>query len=374
MKKTTIQKSRQFLLPALALCILGGCLIPQIRHAKPQDGQESGSYIVEAAEDPEAGEKEVRNVFSMDTVITLTAYGQNRQKALDMAEAEILRLNDLLSTGLADSEISRLNASGSMILSDDTSAIVAKALELYDSTDGLFDITIYPLMQLWGFTSQQYHVPTAEELDDAVARIGSDRIAYNSESHEITLGEGQTIDLGGIAKGFTSARLMDIYRQAGISSGLVSLGGNVQCLNAKPDGSPYRIAIRDPFGTELDFAATMEITNEAIITSGGYERYFTDEASGVTYQHIMNPRTGNPAKTDLASVSITTQDGMLGDGLSTSLYIMGMEGAVSYWREHQEEFQMVLIDPDGNLFVTEGLKDQMLTPERFSIITAGNSR
>ena len=334
---------------------------------------------------------EKRYVQSMDTLITLTAYGPHKAEALDQAEEEIHQLDALLSTGLPGSEITQLNAEGGGPVSEVTSAILEKALSLYEDTGGLFDITIYPLMQLWGFATtvdaetakdpiamllteeeHNYHVPTKEELALAMEKIGSDRLSF--EGGILTMGEGQAIDLGGIAKGYASSKIMEVYKEAGCTSGMVSLGGNVQCLGTKPDGSLYVIAIRNPFGDEADYAATLRIEDEAIITSGGYERFFTDPSTGRTYQHIMDPRTGYPAESDLASVTILTKDGMLGDGLSTSLYIMGLQDSISYWRSHfnQEDhspFEMILIGNDGTLYVSEGVKDQILTPTDFEVIT-----
>ncbi len=338
------------------------CLSLAFISAKPHSVSGAGS-------DPEAQEVEKRYVDSMDTFITLTAYGSKRTHALDLAEAEILRLNALMSTGLADSEISVLNRDGQAVLSADTAPVVRKALTLYEDTDGLFDITIYPLMQLWGFTTKEYHVPSAEELAEALALVGSDRLRYEDASRRLTLGAGQRIDLGGIAKGYTSGRIMDIWREIGLESGMVSLGGNVHCLNVKPNGADWVIAIRDPFGSEADYAATIRINNKSVITSGGYERFFIDETTGNKYQHIMDPRTGLPVDNDLASVSIITEDGMLGDGLSTSLYIMGLDGAAAWWRSHSEEFEMILIGQDGALYVTEGLTDIILTPADYEVLT-----
>lgn len=334
-------------------------------------------------------EKVQRYVSSMNTLISLTAYGEKAEKALDMAEEEILRLNAMLSTGLADSEISQINENGGGTLSQDTAAIMQKALELYQETDGIFDTTIYPLMVLWGFATtsdapaddplaqllseseHNYHVPTQEELEEALSKVGSDRVSLDPVSRTLTLGEGQSIDLGGIAKGYASAKIMEVYKEAGLTSGMVSLGGNVQCLGVKPDGSDYVIAIRDPFDTYGAglYAATMKVHDEAIITSGGYERFFTDPETGVTYQHIMDPRTGYPAQTDLASVTIVTGDGMLGDGLSTTLYIYGLDDAIRYWKGHADQFEMILIDADGKLYATEGLKEQILTPTDYTLIT-----
>jgi thiamine biosynthesis lipoprotein len=318
--------------------------------------------------DPEADTKSQRYVESMDTYMTLTAYGSNREAGLDAAEAEILQLNDLLSVGVEDSEISNINRTGSGILSQDTKAMVEKALELYQETDRAFDITVYPLMDLWGFTTQNYHVPTDQELTDVLAKVGTDQLTYDASSGTLTLGEGQAIDLGGIAKGYTSQRIMELYQEQGVTSGMVSLGGNIQCLGTKPDGSAWRVGIQDPWGAEGSIAAVVSVVDQAVITSGGYERYFVDEETGITYRHILNPEDGYPAESGLASVSIISSDGMLADGLSTSLYILGLEKASDYWRAHSDQFQAMFICDDGTIYITEGLESQVESQQDMTVI------
>ena len=350
------------LMLALSLCALSACSSgPQV--SGERDPQASGER------DPQASESSSRYVASMDTVITLTAYGSAREEALDLAEKEILRLNDLLSIGEEGSEVSVINRDGGGTLSDDVRALVEESLALYESTDGAFDITVYPLMELWGFTSGNYRVPSDSEIAKVLETVDAGRLRYDPDTHFLTLGEGQTIDLGGIAKGYASARIMDIFREAGVTSGLVSLGGNVQCLDAKPDGSAYRLGIRDPKGSsEEELALVITARNKAVITSGGYERFFVDDETGATYQHIMDPKTGRPAETDLASVTIVTESGILGDGLSTALYIMGLDGAADYWRAHSGEFEAVLITGDGRILVTEGLKDEVVSDTKYEVI------
>ncbi len=321
-----------------------------------------------AALSSEDAESTVRHVEAMDTIMSLTAYGSSRSAALDAAEAEILRLDALLSTGKPDSEISRLNRNGSVSLSEDTKKLVKGAFALYEETDGAFDVTVYPLMELWGFPEKEYHLPTAQELAENLALVGMDRLAYDSAAGSLSLDQGQRIDLGGIGKGYTSQRVMEVFRQAGVRSGMVSLGGNVQCLGTKPDGSPWRIGIQAPWKSEGEIAAVVEVEDQAVITSGGYERYFVDEATGETYCHILDPKTGCPVKSDLASVSIVSADGMLADGLSTSLYIMGLERAQDFWRAHSEQFQALLIDNDGQLYVTEGVADAVQADGGFTVI------
>lgn len=343
-------------LACLLLCLLTltGCAYSPARGSQPAD--------------PEAGEESRLYLDSMDTFLSLTAYGSNREAALEAAQAEILRLDALWSIGAEDSEISRLNRTGSGELSADTAAIVQRALELYEDTEGCFDITVSPLMELWGFYSKDYRVPDSRDLAEAMAKLGSDRLRFDAVTGSLTLEPGQAIDLGGIAKGYTSQRLVELWRDMGLSSGLVSLGGNIQCLGAKPDGSPWRVGIQDP-ADAAGLAAVVQVTDRAVITSGGYERFFTDEATGERYQHIIDPSTGYPVESGLASVSIITADGTLGDGLSTALYIMGLERAADYWRQHREDFEAIFIDEAGNLTITPGLEGSVSSQREVRVLS-----
>ena len=305
-----------------------------------------------------------RQLFAMDTVMSFTAYGKNSEQAVDAAVKEVQRLDELLSTGNPDSEVSAINTKGSGTLSDDTKTILTEAMEIYRETDGLFDVTIYPLMQLWGFPTKEYHVPTESELQKALAKVDASQIVI--EGDQVTLGTGQQMDLGGIAKGYTSARIMEIYREYGITSGMVSLGGNVQTLGTRPDGKDWNIGIQNPDGQQGSLLAALPVENKAVITSGGYERYF--EEDGNTYIHILNPKTGYPADSGLVSVSIISENGMLADALSTSLYLMGEEKAAEYWRTHADAFDMILEDKDGTLYVTEGLSQEIQTDNTMIVL------
>ncbi len=305
-----------------------------------------------------------RQLFAMDTVMSFTAYGKNSEQAVDAAVKEVQRLDELLSTGNPDSEVSAINTKGSGTLSDDTKTILTEAMEIYRETDGLFDVTIYPLMQLWGFPTQEYHVPTESELQKALTKVDASQIVI--EGDQVTLGTGQQMDLGGIAKGYTSARIMEIYREYGITSGMVSLGGNVQTLGTRPDGKDWNIGIQNPDGQQGSLLAALPVENKAVITSGGYERYF--EEDGNTYIHILNPKTGYPADSGLVSVSIISENGMLADALSTSLYLMGKEKAAEYWRAHADAFDMILEDKDGILYVTEGISQEIQTDNTMIVL------
>ena len=293
-----------------------------------------------------------QEIFAMDTYMTVTAYGDNAQKGVTDAVAEIQRLDNLLSIGKEDSEISKLNKSGSAAVSDDTAVMVAKALDLYKSTGGAFDITVLPLMELWGFTTQEYYVPTEDEIQSALQRVGADKLTWDESTKTLTLGDKQEIDLGGIAKGFTSSRIMEIFKKDGVTCGMVSLGGNVHLLGTKQDGSAWRVGIQDPNNTD-DMLGVLEANDCAVITSGAYERNF--EKDGVTYHHIIDPATGKPSNSGLTSVTIVSKDGTLADGLSTSLFVMGKDKAIAYWKQHADEFDTILVDKDRNVYITEGI-------------------
>ncbi|MCD8363366.1 MAG: FAD:protein FMN transferase [Lachnospiraceae bacterium] len=290
-------------------------------------------------------------ILAMDTVMSFTAYGRNAEAAVEAAVEEVERLDALLSTGSATSEVSCINANGGGTLSEDTQAILEEALTIYEETGGLFDVTVYPLVELWGFYSGEYHVPTEEELKEALAYV--DASAIRLDGDQVWLGEGQRIDLGGIAKGYTSARIMEIYEEYGVTSGMVSLGGNVQTLGTKPDGSDWRIGIQDPDGETGSILGALPVVDKAVITSGGYERYF--EEDGNTYIHILDPRSGCPADSGLISVSIVSENGMLADALSTALYLMGLDEATEYWRAHADEFDAIFVTEDREVYVTEGI-------------------
>ena len=315
-----------------------------------------------ASDDAEA----VRDVFAMDTYMTVKAYGSNGDAAVDAAVDEINRLDALLSTGKKDSEIGQINANNGGQLSEDGAVLMERSLELYKSTNGAFDVAIYPVMRAWGFTDGNYQVPDADTLKATLELVDPSLIDYDKETSTVSFKkDGVQIDLGGIAKGYTSSRIMDIYKEKGVTSGLVNLGGNAQVFGTKPDGSLWRVAVQSP-DSEDEYLGVLETKDKAITTSGGYERYF--EKDGVTYHHIIDPSTGYPADNGLISVTIVSAEGTLADGLSTSLFVMGKDKAIDYWRAHSDEFDMILLTDDEKLYVSAGIKDSFTSDREFEIV------
>lgn len=303
------------------------------------------------------------DVFAMDTYMTLTAYGENAQEAVEAGIAEIQRLDDLLSTGKDTSEVAQINANGGGVLSEDTDYLVKRALDIYQSTNGAFDISIYPVMQLWGFTTGNFAVPSESDLAAKLALVDAGKIILSEENGQtsISLPEGMEIDLGGIAKGYTSGRVMDVMKSYGIKSAVINLGGNAHVLGNKTDGSQWKVGIQDP-EDENGYLGGVNVTDKAIITSGGYERYFVDKDTGVKYHHIIDPKTGYSANNGLISVTIVSADSTLADGLSTSLFVLGTEDAITYCEEHcaEDGFDAIMEDEDGKLYITDGIYDDFI--------------
>lgn len=357
---------------AALILLLAGC------GTQEKTAEDSGKPTEETAQSAETEDEEAavpeaeRDLFAMDTYMVLQAYGENAQAAVDAAADEVNRLDALLSTGDENSEVAQINAGKTDTLSDDTAYLLERSLELYQDTNGAFDIAIYPVMKAWGFPTQEFTVPTQETLDALLPLTDAADISYDAQTKTVHFEkEDMQIDLGGIAKGYTSSRIMDIYRQYGVTSGLVNLGGNVQVYGTKTDGNLWRIAIQSP-DDENSYLGVLAASDLAVITSGGYERYF--EQDGVVYHHIIDPATGYPANNGLVSVTIVSADGTLADGLSTSLFIMGKEKAIAYWQEHSEEFDTILVDEDGMIYVTEGIVDSFSTDMDIQIIERGEAK
>ena len=319
-----IHMKRKIIAAALAgLLLVTGCSAEySVNGTDGGNAGNTGKPADTAAEDvdPIADKAFDRVIYDAMTVpyMSLRAYGQHAEDALIAGEVEIRRLDDLLSTGKADSDTARINANGRGTLSRDTAYLTEVSLDLHDSTGGAFDISVYPLMELWGFTSQ---------FEDEKDNTG------------------------------TSRRIADIFRSNGVTSALIDLGGNIQTVGSKPDGSPWKVALNDR--NRGTFLGVVQVKDMAVISSGGYERNFT-ASDGKVYHHIIDPATGYPADNGFsvdASVSIICSDGTMADGLSTSLYVMGPEKAIEYWRAHSDEFDFVLMTDDDKMYVSEGIED-----------------
>jgi len=307
--------------------------------------------------------------FAMNTYMTITVNGSDAKAAAAAAVKAVNDLEQSLSRNIASSEISAINAKAGVspvTVSEETYGLIKSAVEYSGLTDGVFDITIAPVMDIWGFTDGNYRVPAQSEIDAALTHVDYRRIVFDDTGLSVFLPDaGMSIDLGGIAKGYASDVVQKIIKSYDVSSAMISLGGNVAVFGTKADGSLFRTAISDPQNPDR-YIGILEATDVSVITSGGYERYFTE--GGVTYIHIMDPAAGSPAKSDLLSVTIITPDGTEGDALSTALFVMGRDKAVEYGRTHTD-FSFVLVTETGELVVSSALKDTFTPTDSAAAVT-----
>ena len=291
-----------------------------------------------------------RTFFAMDTVMTVTAPGAD-DDLLAACEDEVRRLEALFSVTDEGSEIAALNESGQAALSEETARVLGFALEEAELTGGALDVTLYPVVRAWGFTTGDYRVPTDAELDALRARVGWAQVQLDNNTARVP--EGVMVDLGAVAKGYASDRLAALLRERGALSALIDLGGNIYCVGAKPDGSPWRIGVRDP-KDPAGYVGALSVTDRAVITSGSYERYFTAE-DGTVYGHIFDPATGRPAENGVISATVVGASGLECDALTTALYVMGIERATALLQS-LDGVEAVLVDDQGALWITGGLK------------------
>ena len=291
-------------------------------------------------------------LFAMDTYINLTAYGPNAEAALDLAEARIRELENLWSVTDEGSEIYAANHSGgaAVSVSADTEELLRFALDMAGETGGALEPTIYPVLTAWGFTTDSYQIPAQEELDRLLKLVDYEAITLTDNT--VTVPDGMMLDLGAVGKGYAADETAAILRENGVESALLDFGGNILTVGSKPDGTPWRVGVRDPDSDGN--LGVLEVADQSVVVSGGYEKHFVGE-DGQRYWHIIDPETGRPARSGLVQAAIVSQESRLCDALSTAIFVMGLDKAVDYWQAHQD-FDMLLLTDDREIYLTEGLR------------------
>lgn len=300
-----------------------------------------------------------RSLFAMNTYMTFSAYGENGEAALDEAVQLVQQLEGRWSVTDPQSEIYRANHSGgqAVSVSEQTAEILSFALQMARETEGALDPTIYPVLTAWGFTTDSKQVPSAQQIAQLLPSVGYARIQLDGT--RLTVPDGMQLDLGAVGKGYTADLVTQVLREHRVETALISLGGNIQAIGSRPDGSDWRIGIQAPW--EEGNLGVLEISDAAVVTSGGYENYFEDDA-GNLYWHILDPATGDPANGGLKAVTIVGAEGKLCDALSTALFVMGAERAEAYWRAHGG-FDMLLITEANEVILTPGIAERFTLSE-----------
>ncbi len=296
--------------------------------------------------------------------MTIQAYGSKSKEALVEVKNRVEELENTLSTTLAGSDIYTLNnADGKPIaVHDDTAILFDFTNGMYKATEEALNPALYPIIKEWGFTTGDYKVPSEDEIAELLTHTdySEAHLIHNGDITELQLAKGMKLDFGAVGKGYAADEIVSILQAKGIKNALLDLGGNVQALGTKPDGSLWTVGIKNPWGG--DAVSAVKIADKAVVTSGGYERFFTGD-DGKTYIHIFDSKTGHPCESDLESVTIICEKGLYADALSTSLFVMGKDKAIEWWGENGG-FDFILITKDKELFYSSGLKDsiQVLYP------------
>ena len=305
--------------------------------------------------------------FAMDTYMEITAYGHVNTSLTDCKD-EIYRLESLLSVTDPASDIGRLNASATTDISPDTAEIIRYAKQIGEETNGALDITVYPVLKEWGFTTGDYKIPDSETLSALLQKVDFTQIQIDDNTiPTVSVPNGVLLDLGALAKGYASDKAAGILRDNNVSSALINLGGSIMAIGSNPGtAAPWRIGIRNPFSLDEN-VGVIEVSDKAVVTSGSYERNFT-AADGKTYHHIIDPDTGCPAESGLVSATVIGDSGIMCDALSTAFFVMGAEKAAEYHRE-KGGFDMILVTENGEILITEGIADSFtnLTDHPLSI-------
>jgi thiamine biosynthesis lipoprotein len=295
--------------------------------------------------------------LAMGTVMTHKAFGGHAEECLTAVCEEVDRLEKILSRFLPESDISRINRFAGIQcenVSLDTYEVLSQAVEFSRKCQGCFDVTIGPLVTLWNRNKEASTSPDESSIRQVLPLVNDRDLVLDLWQRTAGLKKvGQSVDLGGIGKGFTGDRILEVYQEYGISSAYSNLGGNVVTVGAKPDGSPWQIGIQHP-RQENSVIGSVSVVNQTVVTSGDYQRTFTD-SQGKRHHHILDPTTGYPSESGLISVSIVSDKSVAADPLSTILFVAGMEKGLEFLRSFPQT-EAILVDSDLQVYVTQGLR------------------
>lgn len=310
--------------------------------------------------DSQAGKSEefIRSTnFLLNTVVTITIYDSEDEALLTGCMDLCKKYENIFSRTSAASELYQLNhralpqdegTSNTYTVSQELADLLSIGLDYSRKSNGVFDIAIAPLTELWDFSSESPKVPDDAAIHEALTKCGLQGVSVNGQ--KVTLESPETaFDLGGIAKGYIADRIKDYLLSQGVKSATISLGGNIVCIGSKPDGTPFKIGIQKPFADRNETAAAVEIEDKSVVSSGIYERFF--EEDGILYHHILNPADGYPYQNDLIAVTIISDKSVDGDALSTTCFALGYEKGLEYIQT-LPDVQAIFITEDYKLHYT----------------------
>ncbi|MFW5981231.1 MAG: FAD:protein FMN transferase [bacterium] len=304
------------------------------------------------------------SAFMMSTYIQMQLYGTENPELIEKSFNRIREIENLLSKNIETSDVYKINNNAGQEVSvhTDTIKIIQKAKDYSRLTEGKFDVSIGPIVELWGIGTADPAVPEDEEIQNALANVNYQNIEVNEEKQTVRIQENMRLELAAITKlGFSGSEVSKIVNDAdNIAGSYLSLGGDVLVFGQKPDGSDWKIGIQDPRIGQArgSLALSAEVSGDKIITtSGNYERYF--EEDGQIHHHIFDPETGRPVRNNLLSVTLVTDNSFDADVFATSLFIMGLEDGLEYVKNNLENTEAIFITDELKAIATPDLKGKL---------------
>lgn len=303
----------------------------------------------------------------MDTTVTLSAYGKNSKEAVEEGFKRLDEINEMASANISDSDVYKINNSSGMgyvKVHPEILKMVETSIEYSKLSEGSFDITLGPIINLWGIGTDNERVPSDAEIKEELPLVGYKNISVNKDESSIMLNnKGMSIDLGGVAKGFAADEVLKIYKEHNIENGLINLGGStIYALGKNKDNKEWAVGIKHPRSENTnEYMGVIKISNEALSTSGDYERYFIKDNK--RYHHIIDPKTGYPSDNSAISDTVILSDDvpdkcMLTDILSTTVFILGQEKGVKLI-EGLQGASCEVTTSDYNVYTSEGFKGRV---------------
>lgn len=306
--------------------------------------------------------------FLLGTVITVQIYGTDDPELLTKSFDIIKGVDQWMSLNIDTSEVSQLNANagnGPIKVSDELAYVLGVALKYGDLSDGYFDVSLEPVIKLWGIGTDNPRIPSEEELSEALQYVNYKNIVFDAQNQTVELQKGMAIDLGGIGKGYAADLVKDYLKSQGIVKAIINLGGNVDVIGEKAEGTPFKVGLQNPFAERNAYIGYVQVVDKTVVTSGVYERNFTE--NGVTYHHILDHVTGYPVMNGVSGVSVVTSRSIDADALSTTLFTLGVEDGLAL-ANSLEDVECLYIMDDSTVYMTEGMKSMFTqTDTTFSI-------
>lgn len=300
-----------------------------------------------------------RTDFGMGTVISEVIYGRNGEAAADSVHQCLTELEeDSLSWRLETSALASWNRNlkqGNPVpLTPLEQQWLQDSLTLCEDSGGALDITIHPIIELWGIEEGNTSVPDAMAIQQSLGNIGYERLHISEDGSLYAEDANCSIDLGALGKGIAADEVRSCLEEQGISGAVISIGGTIVVYGDKPGSTGWQVGIQHPRAEQGVVLGVLNIEQEVVIsTSGDYEKYFMED--GVRYHHIFNPHTGTPADSGLVSVTIVSERGIVSDGLSTACFVLGYEESLPLLKQYGAEG--IFVTSDGRVYLTEGLQD-----------------